>query len=252
MHPALNIVAIGGGHLLERETTPIDAEIVRLTGKSNPVALFIPTASNDRPDYVDVFRDLYIELGCQVEVLAIAAQDPSPNEVAEKIARADLVYVGGGNTRTMLIRWKEIGVDRALWEAGLRGAILSGLSAGANCWFRYANSDAPMIEGAEGIATIRLDCLGWIDLAVCPHYSREVYRPDEMRKMMLTTPGMGIGIEDGAAIHVRGGEYRILSAWEDTTIHHVGMVEGEFYSRRLEASREFRPFAELQGTPIGA
>ena len=45
------LVAIGGGQLAERETLAIDREIVNLTGKTRPRALFIPTASSDSREY---------------------------------------------------------------------------------------------------------------------------------------------------------------------------------------------------------
>lgn len=45
------IVAIGGGELRLKETWAIDQEIVKLTGKEKPKALFIPTASSDVPGY---------------------------------------------------------------------------------------------------------------------------------------------------------------------------------------------------------
>ena len=45
------IVAIGGGDLRTLETLSIDREIINLTGKSRPRALFIPTASSDSEEY---------------------------------------------------------------------------------------------------------------------------------------------------------------------------------------------------------
>ena len=45
------LVAIGGGQLAERETLAIDKEILSLTGKNRPRALFIPTASSDSREY---------------------------------------------------------------------------------------------------------------------------------------------------------------------------------------------------------
>ncbi len=60
-----NIIAIGGGELRELETLKLDELIVRETGKSNPVALFIPTASDDSQRYCDTFRNIYHDhLGC--------------------------------------------------------------------------------------------------------------------------------------------------------------------------------------------
>ncbi len=41
--------------MAERETLAIDREIVSLTGKDRPNALFIPTASGDSPEYWQSF-----------------------------------------------------------------------------------------------------------------------------------------------------------------------------------------------------
>ena len=53
------IVAIGGGEIREMETSAIDKRIVELTGKTQPKALFIPTASGDAPGYIDTFERVY-------------------------------------------------------------------------------------------------------------------------------------------------------------------------------------------------
>jgi len=45
------IVAVGGGDLRQLETLPIDREIIRLTARKRPNALFIPTASSDSREY---------------------------------------------------------------------------------------------------------------------------------------------------------------------------------------------------------
>ncbi|MFZ1720124.1 MAG: Type 1 glutamine amidotransferase-like domain-containing protein [Candidatus Moraniibacteriota bacterium] len=50
------IVAIGGGELGEWETLPIDREIVRLSRKTTPTVLFIPTASGDSEKYWEIFQ----------------------------------------------------------------------------------------------------------------------------------------------------------------------------------------------------
>ena len=50
------IVAIGGGEIGEGETLAIDKEIVSLTGKDHPRALFIPTASSDSRGYGKRFK----------------------------------------------------------------------------------------------------------------------------------------------------------------------------------------------------
>ena len=50
---------------------------------------------------------------------------------------SDIIYVGGGNTLKMMKVWKKTGVDKMLKQAYEKGIVLSGLSAGSICWFRW-------------------------------------------------------------------------------------------------------------------
>ena len=92
------IIAIGGGEMQLGETLPIDKYIVERTRAQWPNALFIPTASSDAEDYVQIFSDIYGgQLGCTVNVLRLLQNAPPQEHVAELIRSADLTYVGGGN-----------------------------------------------------------------------------------------------------------------------------------------------------------
>lgn len=137
------IVAIGGGKLALRETLAIDRAIVRFTEKSRPRALFIPTASGDSPEYCEIFQSVYGRgLKCSVDVLTLLGSPPAHATMARMIRQADLIYVGGGNTLKMMRRWRRLGVDDLLRKAWRRGCVLSGISAGANCWFEAGSSDS--------------------------------------------------------------------------------------------------------------
>ena len=136
------IVAIGGGVLRDGESDSIDSFILELSGKENPRALFIPTASYDSPEYTETFTEVFGELGCSIDVLNLLGRNPSEDELRSKILSPDIIYVGGGNTLKMMRRWRRLGVDgfiRQAWEAG---AVLSGVSAGAICWFDWGHSDS--------------------------------------------------------------------------------------------------------------
>ena len=66
------IVAIGGGELRNSKTSAIDREVIRLTGKPRPSALFIPTASYDSVDYWTAFQSVYGEdLACETRVVNV-------------------------------------------------------------------------------------------------------------------------------------------------------------------------------------
>ncbi|MDE0683855.1 MAG: Type 1 glutamine amidotransferase-like domain-containing protein, partial [Candidatus Poribacteria bacterium] len=96
------IVAIGGGEIREMETAAIDKRIVELTGKTQPKALFIPTASGDAPGYIDTFEMVYgRHFGCQTRTLELTQNPPAFEEMSALVLDSDLVYVGGGNTYKM-------------------------------------------------------------------------------------------------------------------------------------------------------
>ena len=161
------LVCIGGGEIprikngiqLPYETREIDEEIVRLSEKKNPKLLFIGTASSHSQEYYLVIKKIFEELGCIVSNLDLLEENIDMKQVQNKILDTDIIYVGGGNTRFMLEKWKELGVDKLLIQAYNKGIVCSGLSAGSYCWFKY-NYD--LIEG-----------LGIINAINCVHYEQK-------------------------------------------------------------------------------
>lgn len=137
------IVAIGGGDLKTLQTAEIDERIIELTGKTQPKALFIPTASGDAEGYIENFHKSYGQhFGCITKTLNLIQNPPTLETITELILCSDLIYVGGGNTYRMMKIWRRLGLDKILAEAASRGIILSGLSAGAICWFKFGHSDS--------------------------------------------------------------------------------------------------------------
>src|SRR4030043_680356 len=141
----MKIVAIGGGEIgrpgYPIETTKIDKEIISLTGEKYPRLLFIPTASSDSESYFEVVQKYFgKKLGCKTDILCLIKDKLNKIQIAEKIFNSDIIYVGGGNTANTMRVWKKNELDKILKKAGKKGIILSGLSAGSICWFKYGLS----------------------------------------------------------------------------------------------------------------
>lgn len=119
------IVCIGGGeiprnkngNILPYETEEIDKEIVKLSGKENSKLLFIGTASSHSEEYFNVIKDIYTKLGCIVSNLDIINNNFDTEMLENIIFDTDIIYVGGGNTRFMLEKWRECGLDKILKQA---------------------------------------------------------------------------------------------------------------------------------------
>jgi peptidase E len=111
----------------------------------------------------------------------------------------DVIYVGGGNTASMLAVWRTHGVDRALRRAGEAGIVLAGLSAGSLCWFESGTTDSfgPLAAFHGG--------LGFLPGSHSPHYDAEPERRPTYHDLIGrgALPD-GLAADDGAALVFRG------------------------------------------------
>lgn len=227
------------------ETYAIDSQIVRLAGKKNPTALFLPTASSDSAGYWEAFQTVYGDkLGCLTKALFLLRDPPSPAIAREMILNADLIYVGGGNTLRLIRAWRRHGIDTLLKRAAETGTILSGVSAGAMCWFRYGNRLPPSVDETDHDAYVRLRGLGLIDALFCPHYNSEP-RARSLKAMVSKYGGMGLGVDDNAAIEVAGDSFRVLSSAENAGVHRVYRLRGKVVTEFVEKTERYRSIDRL-------
>ncbi|MDE0658986.1 MAG: peptidase E [Gammaproteobacteria bacterium] len=243
------IVAIGGGSIRNRETEPIDREIIRLTGKSQPRALFVPTASGDSARYCRQFQHAYGDTyGCFTDELLLLGSAPDATLVRDKIACADIVYVGGGNTLKMMRRWRRLGVDGLLRKAFDRGAVFCGVSAGAICWFERGHSDSMAYYDSERWDYIAVTGLGLVKGMACPHYNGRTYnvpRRRDFRAMMRRKGGCGLGIDNHCAVVFSDVGYRVLKTKERSGAHALWIQGGELMERKLATTAEYLPIESM-------
>ena len=230
------IVAIGGGEIGEHETLAIDKEIIRLSGKKRPMVLFIPTASSDAQGYIDTFVDYYGKyLNCNVNILKLIDQHIDTKEISEKILGSDIIYVGGGNTLMMMTLWRKLGVDIMLKKAYNKGIILSGVSAGAICWFKFGNSDSRRFKNSKA-PLIKVSGLGLLDGLLCPHYHSVKYdkdRASSLKEMMNKTPGVSLAIDDFCAVVFIDGTYKVITSKDGSHAYKIYWKRGKFYHEKI-------------------
>jgi len=111
------IIAIGGGEIgrpgYPVETTSIDEEIIRLSGKDKPKLLFIPTATNDSETYINAIQKQFGKrFGCTIDILRLVTEKYRYWELQIKVGKADIIYIGGGNSLRMMKRWRRISMRR--------------------------------------------------------------------------------------------------------------------------------------------
>lgn len=250
------IVAIGGGEIgrpgYEIETEKIDKEIIKYSGKEHPNFLFIPTASLDSDAYTKIVNKYFGEkLGCVIDVLEIVGKRGNIKEIENKILNTDIVYVGGGDTSKMLEVWRENGVDKILKKAWENGVIISGLSAGAVCWFEYFSSDSKKyINGKENYEMIKLNGLGWIPMSYCPHFDTEEKRKPHLKDMMKEINNTAIAVENCCAVVIRDDEFKIINSKKGATAYKAFWLNDEYCIQQIDNINEFKPINELLSKSI--
>lgn len=248
MEKEKKIVAIGGGEIgrpgYPIETTQIDKEIIKLTGKKNPKLLFIPTASSDSESYYETVKKYFgNKLGCKTDVLYLIKEKLSKKEIEEKILKSDIVYVGGGNTLKMIKIWRKNSVDKILKQAYEKGIVLSGLSAGSICWFKFGNSDSRRFTNPKA-SSIKVSGLGLLNALHCPHYSKEK-RKDDLKKMMRRNSGVAIAIDNYCAIEVINDKYRIINSKPSANAYKVYWRKNKYYEEVIKKEKEFKSVGDL-------
>ncbi len=219
------IVAIGGGDISDLETLAIDKYIVKLSGKECPKVLFVPTASGEAQGYIDVFNSVYSKkLGCVTDTLFLIDGKLSDQEIKNKILSADVIYIGGGDTVKMIEIWRKFKVDVYLKQAYEAGVILSGLSAGSICWFKYGYSDSGRNKDG-GVKYVCVEGLGFINAIHCPHYNEEGRKGFD--EMMGTIEEVGIALENNCAIVIKDDSFRIIKSDEKANSYKLFNSHGE-------------------------
>ena len=109
----------------------------------------------------------------------------------------------------MLAVWKEWKLDELIKKAYNNGTILSGVSAGAICWFETGVTDS----WASNLNVI--DCLGFIKGCGCPHYDGERDRKPSVEKFLRDRKMEScLAIDDCAALHYENGTIKNALAFE--------------------------------------
>ena len=194
--PSKNIVAIGGGGFgRSLGSLKIEKYIISLIKKERPKICFIPTASGDSSLYKLNFYRAFSKLNCITSHIDFFSRTEKLEDI---ILGQDIIYVGGGNTKSMLAVWKEWELDKILQNAYEKGIVMSGVSAGAICWFEKGITDSFANE------LNIINCMGIVDGIACPHFDeekeREPYVNDVIEREIIESC---ICIEGNCALHIK-------------------------------------------------
>ncbi len=191
-----HIIAIGGGGFGRSPgDMKIEKYIISLSNAQKPNICFIPTASGDNDLYKLNFYQVFTKLDCTPTHIDFFKRTIG---LEQHINKQDIIYVGGGNTKSMLAIWRDWGLDVIIKKAYQKGVIMSGVSAGAICWFSKGITDSWQNDLSI------IDCLDLIKGNCCPHFDEEPCREPYVNS--IVKEGViedCIAIEGCSALHVK-------------------------------------------------
>lgn len=122
---------------------------------------------------------------------------PNVSDTADYLLNQDIIFVGGGSVANMLAVWRAHGLDDILRKAWHAGVILTGVSAGAICWFVGGTTDSFGVELRPFT-----DGLAMLPGSYCPHYDSEPRRRPLYQSLVANgSLPSGVACDDGAAAH---------------------------------------------------
>ncbi|MDY0941253.1 peptidase E [Priestia megaterium] len=194
------IIAMGGGGFsMEPDNPLLDQYILSQAHTDMPKICFIPTTSGDADNYIERFYEAFEKLICKPSHLSLFSQ--SFMDLKAYVLQHDILYVGGGNKRSMLLLWKEWGLDTILKEAYEKGISLAGISAGSICWFEEGITDS------MNDTLSKIDGLGFLTGSNCPHYDGESDRRLCYHELIKSGKmAGGYAVDDGVALHFKDEE----------------------------------------------
>ena len=153
--------------------------------------------------YYNTFHKVYTGVfDIKTDVALSVYKDVDMEKMRAKFEKADMIYVGGGDTVFMIEHWKKTGILPLIQEAYERGVIISGLSAGAICWFSDIYTDSVSVTGEEDKYAM-FKGINWINGIISPHYNQRMLDFD---KIVCYNYERAYGIEDDSAIVIEDGE----------------------------------------------
>ena len=219
---------MGGAALpLELDNLLLVDYFLKQTGKRNPKVCFIGAAHGDADAGRLRFYAGFSRFDCRPTHLPLFAR--TPRDLASFVREQDAIFVGGGNTRSMLAVWREWELDRHLLAAWEQGIVLGGASAGSICWFAQGITDS-----VAGPLTM-MPCLGFLPGSNCPHYDSEpLRRPAFQRLVARGAVTDGVAADDGVALHYEGARLkRAVSSMPRAKAYHVRKLRNRAVETRI-------------------
>ena len=233
----MNLVLIGGGNnghvrsdgvKTPYEQKEIDDYISTLT--TDKKLLFIGHACKEyERAFLKTLKGIYEPKGFECKIMKLNFIK-NLDKCKELLDWASIIYIGGGNTKIMLDKWKEYEFDK-LFLSYIDKKIIVGTSAGACIFFKDFNTDSFIKETGEYKV---IDGLNIIPCMFTPH-------ADHTERLSVTLDYLkdkdyvNLALSKSIAIHINDDNYKIIKASCDINPYMTKdyYINNKYYSKKI-------------------
>jgi len=220
MKPTRKIIATSAGFAIEPRNRRMDRYILDQASAKKTKICFIGTASGDSKNYVQRFYNFFEKENCICTDLPLFKTKIA--NLKQFVFEQDILYVGGGNTKSMLAIWREWGLDDIIKQAYRKGVLLCGISAGSLCWFEEGFTDS-----SPGRYT-SLPALGLLKGSNCPFHNinpKKGKKYEAMIKSQQILPGIASDL--GVGLHYENEKLiKVVSSRKGAMAYKVFLENG--------------------------
>lgn len=181
--------------------------------------VFIPTAANVESGGKEwLITDLHncLKLGfAKIEIVDIAVVEK--DIWLPQIEEADVIMVGGGNTRYLMKQFKRTGLDKLLLKL-LKTRIYVGISAGSMAAGKGLSLTSDAILYYENVGQFKEYAgLNFVNLSIRPHFHSKLFpmvTEKVLEKMAKDMSEPVYALDDNSAIVVDGDKISVVSEGE--------------------------------------
>lgn len=231
----MKLVLIGGGNFGNYESEPynldvIDEKILELAEKSHPRLLFV--GFNIRANRIfGALKKQMLKNGVQCEYLNYTEFD-NQKTIECKFKRADIVYLGGGNTIDYMQKIRKFGLDKKLTESVNQNKVMVGISAGAIILSKLGSSDSRHYKNGNKFTAVK--GLGFLDICLAPHFTNSGRKEDMSRLMKNKSRLVAVGLDELCALVVNGERFEVVETNDSSKAYKMFYKNGEFVMKDLE------------------
>lgn len=196
------LVVVGGGDV----GPEIVSRTLALAGGRSAIVAVLPQSSAE-PDAGDSSVKMWLDAGAK-EAAKLAFSDP---QAAEKLRRATLIWMPGGDQNRFMQSIAGTGLDDVIRERSQAGITVGGSSAGAAVIAEVMFTGDADLKSITAGATVTAKGLAlWPDVLIDQHFLKR-QRDNRLISAVLDHPNLvGVGIDEATAVIVTGTSLEVV------------------------------------------